>query len=265
MRSISCLSLLLYIIISSVSSFQVSRLIVPKDSHLRLRHQHHVSSQLSSIINANNLETLSAVAAIGCSSWIGMKVNDINISKKLGKLSLEGVGHIVAIIAASHFSSLGISPSSHRFYDICWKCLPASLSLLLLSPIVEDNEVATTPNGNKMKIKKIRVRDATRKEIMAVSIPFVIGCIGSILGCILSFFFCWLGRNNHVRAHKRIFAGRQHYLFQPGKLLYEPSEAAVAAGCLISSYIGGSLNYFASAKIIASETIAKDAAYGVLR
>jgi len=34
---------------------------------------------------------------------------------------------------------------------------------------------------------------------------------------------------------------------------------------LISSYIGGSLNYFASAKIIASETIAKDAAYGVLR
>lgn len=198
-----------------------------------------------------------------------MKVNDINISKKLlGKQSVEGVGHIVAIIAASHFSSMGISPSSHRFYDICWKCLPASLSLLLLSPIVEeDNEDATGPNSNKMKITKMRLRDATRKEIMAVSIPFVIGCIGSILGCVLSFFFCWLGRNNHVRAHKRIFAGRQHYLFQPGKLLYEPSEAAVAAGCLISSYIGGSLNYFASAKIIASETgtIAKDAASGVLR
>lgn len=248
------------------------RLIVPKDLHLRhqQQQQHHVvsSSQLSNIINANNLEILSAVAAIGCSSWIGMKVNDINIPKKLGKPSIEGVGHIVAIIAASHFSSLGISPSSHHFYDICWKCLPASLSLLLLSPIVEDNdEDATTPNSNKiMKIlRKIRVRDATRKEIMAVSIPFLIGCIGSILGCILSFFYCWLGRNNHIRAHKRIFAGRHHYLFQPGKLLYEPSEAAVAAGCLISSYIGGSLNYFASAKIIASETIAKDAASGVLR
>lgn len=248
------------------------RLIVPKDLHLRhqQQQQHHVvsSSQLSNIINANNLETLSAVAAIGCSSWIGMKVNDINIPKKLGKPSIEGVGHIVAIIAASHFSSLGISPSTHRFYDICWKCLPASLSLLLLSPIVEDNdEDATTPNSNKiMKIlRKSRVRDATRKEIMAVSIPFLIGCIGSILGCILSFFYCWLGRNNHIRAHKRIFAGRHHYLFQPGKLLYEPSEAAVAAGCLISSYIGGSLNYFASAKIIASETIAKDVASGVLR
>ena len=159
MMRCATISLLLYII-SSVSSFQVYRTIVPKDLHLRLRQQqqqqHHVSSsQLSSIINANNLETLSAVAAIGCSSWIGMKVKDINIPKKLGKPSVEGVGHIVAIIAASHFSSMAISPSSHRFYDICWKCLPASLSLLLLSPIVEeDNEVATTPNSNKMKIRK---------------------------------------------------------------------------------------------------------------
>lgn len=251
-----------------MSSFQVPRLIVPKDLHLRhqQQQQHHVSSShLSSILNANNLETLSAVAAIGCSSWIGMKVKDINIPKKLGKPSVEGVGHIVAIIAASHFSSLGISPSSHRFYDICWKCLPASLSLLLLSPIVEDNEDATAPNSNRMNITKSRVRDATRKEIMAVSIPFFIGCIGSILGCILSFFYCWLGRNNQLQAHKRIFAGRYHFGFQPGKLLLEPSEAAVAAGCLISSYIGGSLNYFASAKIIASGTIAKDAASGVLR
>lgn len=220
---------------------------------------------------------MSAAAAIVCSSLLGMKLNNLNVPK-LGKL--EGVGPLVAIITASHFSSLGISPTSHRFYDICWKCLPASLSLLLLSPIVEENGIVQkadnksrsrrkTASVNKVKVmrkvRRSRVRDAARREIMAVSIPFFIGCIGSILGCLLSYLLCWLGRNNQVRVHKHILLGRKHYFFQPGKLLYEPSEAAVAAGCLISSYIGGSLNYFASAKIIAStEGKAKVAASGVL-
>ena len=203
--------------------------------------------------------------AIACSSLLGMKMNNINIPK-FGKV--EGVGPIVAIITASHFSSLGISPTSHRFYDICWKCLPASLSLLLLSPIVEEKgtvQTADIKSSRKNTTSNDKVKAAARREITAVSIPFFIGCIGSILGCLLSYLFCWLGRHNQVRLHKHIWVGRNHYLFQPGKLLYEPSEAAVAAGCLISSYIGGSLNYLASAKIIASaEGRSKVAATGVL-
>jgi len=261
-----------FFFVDSATSFQSS--LIPNQKPLL--HQRHVvfspsSSKLNSF-NADTLETLSAAAAIACSSLLGMNV------VKMGKL--EGIGQIVAIITASHFSSLGISPTSHRFYDICWKwCLPASLSLLLVSPIVEEKDTVqmadnksncrkTTSNNivkAASKVRRSRVRDAARREIMALSVPFFIGCIGSILGCLLSYTFCWLGRNNQVRVHKHILRGRKHYLFQPGKLLYEPSEAAVAAGCLISSYIGGSLNYLASAKIIAgAEERSKAAATGVL-
>ncbi len=260
---------LIFLCIGSVSSFQSSSLITPKKPTVHQSHQHVLfspsSSQLNSL-NADSLETLSAATAIACSSSLGMKLN------KLDKL--EGVGQIVAIITASHFSSLGISPTRHRFYDICWKwCLPASLSLLLLSPIVKEHDTISNPGeeaSNNIvnatsKTRRSRVRDAARREILAVSIPFFIGCIGSILGCLLSYFFCWLGRNNQVRVHTHILRGRKHYLFQPGKLLYGPSEAAVAAGCLISSYIGGSLNYLASAKIIASvDGRSEVAATGVL-
>jgi len=268
-----------YVVVTS--SFQSS--LITNEKTLLHQRQHHnnvvFSSSSSSQLKCFNAdkEAMSAAAAIVCSSLLGMKLNNLNVPK-LGKL--ESVGPLVAIITASHFSSLGISPTSHRFYDICWKCLPASLSLLLLSPIVEENGIVQkadnksrsrrkTASVNKVKVmrkvRRSRVRDAARREIMAVSIPFFIGCIGSILGCLLSYLLCWLGRNNQVRVHKHILLGRKHYFFQPGKLLYEPSEAAVAAGCLISSYIGGSLNYFASAKIIAStEGKAKVAASGVL-
>lgn len=260
---------LTFLFIGSVNSFQSSSLITNQKPTFHQRQQHVLFSPSSSQLNSlppNSLETLSAATAIACSSLLGMNLN------KLGKL--EGVGQIVAIITASHFSSLGICPTRHRLYDICWKwCLPASLSLLLLSPVVEeyDNEsniVNATSNNivkARRKARRSRVRDAARREIVAVSVPFFIGCIGSIVGCLLSYFFCWLGRNNQFRVHKRILRGRKHYLFQPGKLLYEPSEAAVAAGCLISSYIGGSLNYLASAKIIASaDGRSKVAATGVL-
>jgi uncharacterized membrane protein len=257
-----------FFFVGSATSFQSS--LIPNQK--LLLHQRHVvfspsSSKLNSF-NADTLETLSAAAAVACSSLLGMNVN------KMGKL--EGIGQIAAIITASHFSSLGISPTSHRFYDICWKwCLPASLSLLLLSPTdtvqMADNKSNCRKTNSKnivkatSKVRRSRVRDAARREIMALSVPFFIGCIGSILGCLLSYVFCWLGRNNQVRVHKHILRGRKHFLFQPGKLLYEPSEAAVAAGCLISSYIGGSLNYLASAKIIAgAEGRTKAAATGVL-
>lgn len=167
-----------FFFVSSATSFQSS--LIPNQKPLL--HQRHVvfspsSSKLNSF-NADTLETLSAAAAIACSSLLGMNVN------KMGKL--EGIGQIVAIITASHFSSLGISPTSHRLYDICWKwCLPASLSLLLLSPMEEKDTVQMADNKSNRrnttsnnivkatsKVRRSRVRDAARREIMALSVPF---------------------------------------------------------------------------------------------
>jgi hypothetical protein len=110
--------------------------------------------------------------------------------------------------------------------------------------------------------------DDTWSEIIAVSIPFALGCIGSMLGCLLSFVFCFCSRNNAVRVHQHIFPGRQHFFLTPGHLVLNPAEAAVAAGCLCSAYIGGPWNYFTTMRILENDdtlpSFARDAVHGVL-
>ena len=163
---------------------------------------------------------------------------------------LHGAGTMLTLLVASHLSNLNLSPSSHPLYEICWtKVLPASLALLLLSPnqTHEDD-------------------DTTKEEIGAVSVPFLIGCIGSVLGCLVAFLVSVLGRENTSRAHSHILKGRKHFFWLPGHLLLKPAEAAVAAGCLCASYIGGSNNYFTCARIISKSVDIPDydGASGVL-
>ena len=168
---------------------------------------------------------------------------------------------MITILFASHFSNLNISPSSHHLYELCWtKLLPASLALLLLTPNVqtdEEDSIATTTTSTS---------DAAKEEIGAVSVPFVIGCLGSVLGCLVAFLVSVLGRENTNRTHSHILKGRRHFFWLPGHLLLKPSEAAVAAGCLCASYIGGSANYFSCARIISSSVDIPDydGASGVL-
>ena len=174
---------------------------------------------------------------------------------------LHGAGTMITILFASHFSNLNISPSSHHLYELCWtKLLPASLALLMLSPTVQTDEDDSTSTVTS------RTRDAAKEEIGAVSVPFVIGCIGSVLGCLVAFFVSVLGRENTSRAHSHILKGRKHFFWLPGHLLLKPAEAAVAAGCLCASYIGGSANYFSCARIISQSVDIPDydGASGVL-
>jgi hypothetical protein len=83
----------------------------------------------------------------------------------------DGLGTLVTLLVAAHASNLNLSPSQHALYDLCWKTLlPASLALLLLaSPSQKD-------------------RKSSRQDIRAVAIPFFLASLGSILGCIFSFF-----------------------------------------------------------------------------
>ena len=203
------------------------------------------SSQLH--FSRGTTESLSAAAAVLCPALIGMKAD---------RSLRSGVGPLVTIIVASHFSSLGISRTQHNIYEIVWtRILPASLSLLLITPSSANNgEEATRGSSyNNMNRKRKRTRDIAKNEILQMTIPFLLGCIGSILGCLSSYLYCWLGKDNIHRFHKHILPGRKHYFFTPGHLLFEPTEAAVAAGCLLSSYIGGSTNYFATAWAIAND------------
>jgi len=215
-------------------------------------------SQQQQLYSANPLftaESLSAAAAIAGPTLAGMKADRLR----------SGIGPLITIVSASYLSSRGFSPSAHHLYEMCWtRFLPASLSLLLLAPTDDDQDQAAEAHqevlgvndvveDNATSKKRKRVRDRTREEILAMSIPFLLGCLGSIVGCLLSYFFCWLGKDNAHRPHKYVLTGRRHYFFRPGRMLLEPNEAAVAAGCLLSSYIGGSTNYFATARIIAGD------------
>ena len=214
--------------------------------------------QLKLCISDYISETHSAAAAIMFPTIIGMATDRLHPRiPVLG--ALQGVGALTTIIVASLFSSLGISPKSHPLYELVWtRFLPASLSFLLLSPTREENKYSEVePDGGiggSVDVEaKTRTGVAAKDEIIAVSIPFIVGCMGSILGCVLSYFYCWLGKDNDFRVHRHILTGRKHFFWQPGHLLLDPAAAAVAAGCLSSNYIGGPVNYFASARIIAND------------
>jgi len=190
-----------------------------------------------------SVDALTAAGSIVASTCVGMTAD-----KKVRYL--RGAGTMITILVASHFSNLGLAPTSHHLYELCWsKFLPASLALLLLSPSMPEDEQGKVDTSTSTPTT--RTRDAAREEISAVSIPFIIGCLGSIVGCLVSYLMSELGRENHSRRHSHILVGRKHFYWLPGHLLLKPTEAAVAAGCLCASYIGGSVNYFATARIIA--------------
>ena len=71
-----------------------------------------------------------------------------------------------------------------------------------------------------------------KATIKSVSLPFAIGSLGSVLGCIISFVGTLL------------LGGKA------GRWSLPPLDAAVAAGCICSSYVGGTVNLFATARIL---------------
>ena len=155
---------------------------------------------------------------------------------------LRGIGALVTIMSASCLSSAMNCPPANDVFELCWtKLLPASLSLWLVASTVEAETRETPP------------KEDTWDELRAVSIPFLIGCIGSVLGCLVAFTDCYIGRNNAARGHKHFLSGRQHFFFRPGHLLLSPVEAAITAGCLCSAYIGGPWNYFTTMRILAND------------
>ena len=162
--------------------------------------------------------TGSAVAALTVSALAGTVADRFNL---LG----GGSGTLVSLVFASLMSNLGLAPASHPLYDVCWtKLLPASLALMLISGFDIENE---SDRNGPSKSDSIQIK----QSISAVSVPFVIGSIGSILGCLLSFVLSLFATN-------------------VGRWSLPPIEAAVAAGCLCSSYIGGTVNLFATARIV---------------
>jgi uncharacterized membrane protein len=155
-----------------------------------------------------------AVALIGC-SLIGQKVDTF----------LPSCGIAVTLLLAAILSNTtSWIPTVHPLYDLCWTIfLPASLTLLLLArnemPIITENNISTT---------SLLANDETSIAacIKRVSVPFVVASLGSLLGCWTSY---QCARTFHW---------------------FSPDNAKSATACLSASYVGGSVNFFATARLI---------------
>jgi hypothetical protein len=98
-----------------------------------------------------------------------------------------------------------------------------SLSSATATDVTEqNNQQPTHKNAN-----------SAARVIRDLALPFGLASVGSIAGCLLSFFIF------------RAF---------PGVWQLSGPEAAQAAACLVASLIGGSVNFFATAAVFAHTT-----------
>jgi uncharacterized membrane protein len=158
-----------------------------------------------------------------CASAATFRAASVLIGSSLVGSSIDRIfpntGILATMAVAAICSNLSLVPSHHFLYDLCWTTfLPASLAFLLLG---RTHQPVHSGNDDD-------ARQSTQAVIKAVSIPFLIASIGSIIGCIASFLVC----------HKF------------PSLWLQPKDAAVAASCLCASFIGGSVNFFATANFI---------------
>ena len=139
--------------------------------------------------------------------------------EKMFKLNGIGAAPVFTLLLASLWSNSNIHiklPVSHPLYDFCWtNLLPLSLSLLLLTPNVDFNKIDIMESDSSERINE---------TILNVGVPFILGSLGSVIGCIISFFLSTI-LSQHHSALSFIRLSIEH--------------AVIAAGCITSSYIGG--------------------------
>lgn len=116
-------------------------------------------------------------------------------------------------------------PLQHVLYDKCWTwILPASLTLLLLGYKTNSNDKSSAVS---LKINDDKPSSGTISQaILRVAGPFLFATLGSILGCFLA------------------------YQSGVAKSIMSEASRRATVSCLAASYVGGSVNLFATAKIV---------------
>ena len=172
----------------------------------------HSSTQLGLAASG----TSAAAVGLAVSSLIGVSVDK----------AVPNIGILATLVSAAVLSNFGLVPPMNILYDYAWThFLPGSLALLLLSG---GNQSLASENGESDTTSNDGTKADVGRTMRRVGIPFVVGAIGSLVGCFGSFLVC-------------------HRFPQ---LWLDPKEAAMAGGCLSASYVGGSVNFFATARII---------------
>lgn len=183
-----------------------------KCNHLHIRRR-RTDVLPSNVVNYASVPSFNDFAAGGTlllSSMIGI------LSEKL---NFKG-GHVVTLITAAFLSNTSrVVPTDHILYDLCWSIfLPASLVFALLSTSSASEELTGSSTSSATEITS-----NVNNSILGMALPFAAGSIGSVIGCCVSFFMC---------------------------KFHDVKATAILAGCLCASYIGGTVNFFAAAKIL---------------
>jgi len=144
------------------------------------------------------------------------------------KFNFSG-GHVVTLLSAALLSNTSrMVPTDHMLYDLCWSIfLPSSLvfALLSTSSSVSEKDSLSGPSSasSSSSLKQSSGATNVNSSILGMAVPFAAGSIGSVIGCCASFFL--------IKFH-------------------DIEATAILAGCLCASYIGGTVNFFAAAKIL---------------
>jgi hypothetical protein len=165
--------------------------------------------------------TVGASIALVGSSFVGMQISTwIPSAGILGTL-------VTAALAGNIFSRW--IPTTHVLYDKCFTLfLPGSLALLLLAyqppALTQRNWDGADTDISMNKTSEESVTSCIRR----VATPFVFASLSSLMGCWLSYrlaiLFQWFGAN--------------------------VERARTAAACLSASYVGGSVNCMATARLV---------------
>lgn len=232
-----------------------------QESRLRRRRSATSTTALwAAPATATSLATVAA-RSISWAGWWLPPLAALSLSTLMGaradrsKGPMAGSGILVTLVTASLFSALmqwgttttGGSSIQQRclapLLDLGWELfLPASLVFLLLSlSQTDETRQSTDSAASNLSSGKTIAGDpfSPSVAIRRLALPFVVACLGSVVGCAVSFFVSrqWWNAASWGRAAS-------------GLLLLPPEDAAVAASCLAASFVGGSVNFFATAAIV---------------
>ena len=188
--------------------------------------------------------TAGASLALVGSSLFGMQISKF----------VPSGGILGTLLSAAFFGNVLTKwiPNQHPLYDLCFTLfLPGSLTLLLLAyqppkkDLLENSNVAAT--GRISATTTSPSQNSIAACIRRIAMPFVITSLASLLGCWLSYrcalAFRWF--------QKCSVAGLTGAAANAGTGSKAASELArITTGCMSASYVGGSVNFVSTARLI---------------
>lgn len=149
---------------------------------------------------------------------------------------------LVTLVAAAALSNAGYAPISSPLYDACWRYfLPGSLVLLLLSLQSSspsrgehdaDHVTQTSFSTNTMTKTTSSMQSFRLVAIGQMALPFGLASLASLIGCLVS-----------------LALSSMQWRFLPSL-----TQAKVALSCLLASFIGGSVNFMATSRLVAASS-----------